>query len=249
MLPIGSITNAGAIIAGSLAGLIIGGKLPSNIRSIVFQGIGLSVVVLGMDMALKFKQPLIVIFSMVIGGIIGEALHLDEFLNSLGDRLKKRIKSKNEQFTDGFVSASLIYCVGSMAIIGALDEGLRGDPTILMTKSVLDGVVSVALASTYGIGVIFSAVAVFVYQYGISLFASEFSSILSDVLINELTAVGGPADNRHWNQFAGSEKYKDQQPPALAGGSGCAGRDFSITARPWAGRMRRSMKTPDGVSY
>ncbi|MFH1136430.1 MAG: DUF554 domain-containing protein [Pseudomonadota bacterium] len=191
MLPVGSMINAGAIIAGGLAGLIIGGKLPSNIRTIVFQGIGLAVLVIGLDMALKFERPLITIFSLIIGGIIGESIHLDDFLNSLGDRLKKRLKSKNELFTDGFVSASLLFCVGSMAIVGALDEGLRGDPTILMTKSVLDGFVSVALASTYGVGVLFSAAAVFAYQYGISLFASNFSEILSETLVNELTALGG----------------------------------------------------------
>ena len=118
-------------------------------------------------------------------------LKLEDLFNRLGEILKSRVKSRNALFTDGFVTASLIFCVGSMAIVGSFDEGLRNDPSILLSKSILDGFASIALASTYGIGVIFSAIPVFIYQYGLTLFASLFRDVFSPVLINELTAVGG----------------------------------------------------------
>jgi uncharacterized membrane protein YqgA involved in biofilm formation len=191
MLPIGTITNALAIIVGSLVGLALGKRFPDNIRRIVFQGLGLAVLLIGMQMALKVQNPLILVFSILIGGIIGELIHLDDFFNSLGDRLKARIKSKNDLFTDGVVTASLIFCVGSMAVVGAFDEGLRGDPSVLLTKAILDGFTSIALASSYGLGVLFSFVPVFLYQYGLTLFAGVFKDVFSEVLISELTAVGG----------------------------------------------------------
>jgi uncharacterized membrane protein YqgA involved in biofilm formation len=190
-MPIGSIVNALAILAGGGLGLVLGRRYPERIRAIVFQALSLGVVVIGLSMALGFERPLILVFSLIIGGIIGEWLDLDERFNRFGDWLKSRIKSENELFTQGLVTASLIYCVGSMAIIGAFDEGLRGDPTILLTKSVLDGFTSIALASTHGLGVLLSAVPVFVYQVGLTIFAGWFKEYFSPVLINELTAVGG----------------------------------------------------------
>lgn len=191
MLPVGTIANVAAIIVGSLLGMALGKRFPDHIRVIVFQGLGLAVMVIGMQMALKVQNPLIIIFSILIGGITGELLKLDDRFNNIGDWLKDRIKSKNELFTDGFVTAALIYCIGSMAIIGAFDEGLRGDPSVLFTKSILDGFTSIALASTYGLGVLFSFLPVFLYQYGLTLFAVQFKSIFSPVIINELTALGG----------------------------------------------------------
>lgn len=190
-MPIGSIVNALAILAGGGLGLVLGRRYPERIRAIVFQALSLGVVVIGLSMALGFERPLILVFSLIIGGIIGEWLDLDERFNRFGDWLKSRIKSENELFTQGLVTASLIYCVGSMAIIGAFDEGLRGDPTILLTKSVLDGFTSIALASTHGLGVLLAAVPVFVYQVGLTIFAGWFKEYFSPVLINELTAVGG----------------------------------------------------------
>lgn len=191
MLPVGSITNAAAIIAGGLFGLALGRRFPDNIKNIVFQGIGLAVLIIGIQMALKVEKPLILVFSVLIGGICGELLKLDDRFNSIGDILKKKLKSSNELFTEGFVTASLIFCVGSMAIIGAFDEGLRGDPSILLTKAILDGFTAIALASTFGFGVTLSAAPVFIYQYSLTLFAMQFKNLFSAVLINELTAVGG----------------------------------------------------------
>ena len=191
MLPVGTIVNTVAIMAGSAVGLLLGKRLPEKIRVIVFQGLGLAVLLIGMQMALKCQAPLILIFSILLGGILGELIRLDDFFNSLGDRLGRKIKSKNEQFTAGLVTASLVFCVGSMAIVGSFDEGLRGDSSILLSKAILDGFTSVALASTYGLGVMFSAVPVFLYQFGLTIFAAQFKGVFSAVLINELTAVGG----------------------------------------------------------
>ncbi|MFW5489118.1 MAG: DUF554 domain-containing protein [Desulfovibrio sp.] len=191
VLPVGSLVNVCAIIAGSVVGLFLGARFPERIRNIVFQALGLCTFALGMKMALVFQRPLIVIFSIVLGGIIGAFFHLEEFLATLGDRLKARIKNKNAMFTEGLITATLLFCIGSMAILGAFDEGLRGDPTILLTKSLLDGFASIVLAATYGIGVLFSIIPVFIYQYGLTLFASMFQDVFSPALINELTAVGG----------------------------------------------------------
>ncbi|EPR37363.1 protein of unknown function DUF554 [Desulfovibrio sp. X2] len=191
LVPIGSLVNAGAILAGGSVGLALGARLPARVRAIVFQGLGLCTLALGAKMALVFKAPLVVFFSILLGGVIGAAMNLEDFLASLGDRLKALIKSKNEKFTAGLISAFLLYCVGSMTILGAFDEGLRGDPTIYYTKSLLDGFASIALASTYGVGVLFAAVPVFLYQYGLTLFAAQFQDLLSPAIMNELTAVGG----------------------------------------------------------
>ena len=191
MIAVGSLANAVAIGIGSLTGLLIGRKLPENVRRIVFQGLGLVVLVLGVQMALKFRHPLIAVFSLLIGGVAGELLRIEDRLASLGDIVKRRVNSRDERFTEGLVNASLMYCVGSMAIIGAFDEGLRGDSTVLLTKAVLDGFISVALASTYGLGVMFSAIPVFLYQYGLTLFAVRFQAVFSPAIVDELTGVGG----------------------------------------------------------
>jgi len=191
LLPLGSLVNAGAILAGGAIGLALGARLPAGVRGIVFQGLGLCTLALGLKMAVTFTAPLIVFFSILLGGVLGAAVKLEEKLCGLGDRLKRVVKSTNEQFTDGLISAFLLFCVGSMTILGAFDEGLRGDPTIYYTKALLDGFASIALASTYGLGVLFSALPVFAYQYGLTLFAAQFQDLLSPAVMNELTAVGG----------------------------------------------------------
>ncbi|MFP5238728.1 MAG: DUF554 domain-containing protein [Acidobacteriota bacterium] len=190
-MPVGTIANALAIIAGSLLGLMMHGRFPERVKRIVFQGLGLSVLIIGLQMALKMDRPLVVVFSLVLGGIAGELLRLEERLESLGGVLKRVTRSTNAMFTDGFISATLIYCVGSMAILGSLDEGLRGDPTILLTKATLDGFASIPLASTYGVGVMFSAVPVFLYQGLIALGAGSLRGVVTPDLLNQITATGG----------------------------------------------------------
>lgn len=191
MLPIGSIVNALAIIAGSMLGMALHNHFPERIKNIVFQGLGLCTLVIGMDMALKAQNLLILIFSILLGGLIGEALQLETAVERLGNWFKKKIGSKNIRFTDGLITASLIYCIGAMAIVGSLDEGIRGDRTILLSKSILDGFASVALAASFGSGVLFSFIPVLLYQGGITLFAGIFQDQFSPLLISQLTATGG----------------------------------------------------------
>lgn len=190
-MPIGTIVNTIAVILGSFLGLFLHKNLPKKMKAIVFQGIGLSVLVIGMQMALKVENPLVLIFSILIGGIIGETINLDLRFENLSDFLKNKIKSKNEKFTEGLITAFLIFCVGSMTIIGAINEGLKNDRTLLLTKSILDGFTSIALASTYGAGVLFSAIPLFIFQSALTLFSAQFQSFFSTMMINQLTATGG----------------------------------------------------------
>lgn len=191
VLPTGSLVNAAAIIVGSLAGMALHGRFPERFRLIVFQGLGLCVLLIGLQMALTVKNPLILIFSILLGGLAGEALRLDAAFERLGEGAKNMIRSKNPAFTEGLVTASLIFCIGAMAIVGSFDEGIRGDATVLYTKSILDGFASVALAATFGSGVLFSFVPVLLYQGGLTIFAGMFQQHFTPLLISQLTATGG----------------------------------------------------------
>ncbi|WP_028574257.1 DUF554 domain-containing protein [Desulfonatronovibrio hydrogenovorans] len=190
-MPIATLINALAIILGTLVGVLLRRNFPDRIRSIVYQGIGLSVLVIGLDMALKFDNIIFVVFAMLLGGITGELLQLEKRMSDLGNWFKARIRSKDAGFTDGFVTASLIFCIGSMAILGAIDEGIRGDRTILLTKSILDGFISIPLASTYGIGVMLSALPIIIYQGSITIAASQSQAFFTPVIITQITSVGG----------------------------------------------------------
>jgi len=191
MLPIGSIVNALAIIGGSVLGCWLQSRIPERIRAIVFQGLGLCVLLIGIQMALKVDNIFIVIFAVLLGGITGELLRLDTLLERLGNKVKKLIGSKNPQFTDGLVTTSLIFCIGAMAIIGSLEEGINGDPTILYTKSILDGFASIAFAASYGSGVLFSFIPVLLYQGFMTIGASFFQQYFSELMIAQLTGCGG----------------------------------------------------------
>ncbi|WP_319581538.1 DUF554 domain-containing protein [uncultured Pseudodesulfovibrio sp.] len=191
MLPIGSIVNACAIIGGSLIGCFLQSRFPDRIRTIVFQGLGLCVLLIGIQMALKVENILIVIFAVLLGGITGEWLRLDTLLDRMGNRFKKLVRSKNATFTDGLVTTSLLFCIGAMAIVGSLEEGIHGDATIIYTKSILDGFAAIAFAATYGTGVIFSFIPVFLYQGSITIGASFFQQYFSDLMIAQITGCGG----------------------------------------------------------
>jgi uncharacterized membrane protein YqgA involved in biofilm formation len=194
----GTIVNSAAILGGALLGTLVKKgfsrkvRLTDKFNNILMQGIGLSVVIIGISNALKTQNMLLVIISLVIGGIIGQAVGVEKKLNSLGDYAQKKLgNGQNSIISEGFVTASLIYCVGAMAIVGSLDAGLKNDYTILYAKSMLDGITSIVLASTLGIGVAFSAIAVFVYQGAITLASGVLSPFLSDAVVSEMTAVGG----------------------------------------------------------
>lgn len=189
----GTIVNVIAIFLGCSVGLILKSKFPEKIEKIIMQTLGLASLLIGMQMAIKTNNILLVIFSLVIGGVIGEIIDIEAGLERFGERIKRKFKSNNtsERFVEGFVTASLLYCVGSMAIMGALKEGLSGNPDILYAKSLLDGVTSIAFTAAMGIGVLFSAIPVFLYQGGITLLARTIKDFLSQEIINEMTAVGG----------------------------------------------------------
>ncbi|MGM0415161.1 MAG: DUF554 domain-containing protein [Bacillota bacterium] len=191
---IGTFVNVLAIIAGSFLGVLFRGNFTDNIQKIVMQGISLAVLLIGIEMALSIEgsnELLIVIFSLVIGGIFGELLKIETHLEGFGEKIKGKFKGQNDLFVEGFVQASLIYCVGAMAIMGAIQEGIQGDPSLLFTKSLLDGTTAIAFASTAGIGVMFSAIPVLIYQGTITLFASRVELILTPEVITQLTVTGG----------------------------------------------------------
>lgn len=189
----GTIVNVVAIFLGCSVGLILKSKFPEKIEKIIMQALGLASLLIGMQMAIKADNILLVIFSLVIGGVIGEIIDIEAGLERFGERIKRKFKSDNtsERFVEGFLTTSLLYCVGSMAIMGAIKEGLSGNPDILYAKSLLDGVTSIAFTAAMGIGVLFSAIPVFLYQGGITLLARTIKDFLSPEIINEMTAVGG----------------------------------------------------------
>lgn len=191
MIPVGAFVNAVGIALGSLVGVAFGSRLPERIRTIVFQGLGLCTLVLGLKMALPTQQPLIVIFSIVIGSAAGEALKLESRLMRVGDILKARLRSSNPLFTDGMVNASVLFCIGAMAIVGSFDEGIRGDRAVVFSKTLIDSFAALALASAYGIGVLFSALPVLIYQGSLTVLAGTFQQWLDPATMTELTAVGG----------------------------------------------------------
>lgn len=190
---LGTLVNVVSIIIGGLIGFLFGKAFPEKMRYTVIHGIGLAVLLIGASMALLTKNPLIIIGSLVLGGVIGEIIDIELRLQNLGKWLEKNITSgeDNGKFTKGFVTTTLIYCVGAMAIMGALESGLQGNNSILYAKAMLDGVSSVVFAASLGIGVIFSALPVLLYQGAISLFAGLLQGVLSTSVINEMSATGG----------------------------------------------------------
>ena len=188
---LGTLINVAAVIIGSIAGLFVHSKLPKKITDSAFHGVGLFTIVLGVMMAIKTSNLLVMIFSVVIGVIIGEVVDIDKRVNDFGDWLKKRFKTRDDRFSEGFITAFLLFCMGSMTILGAFEDGIYGTPNLLVAKSVLDGFSSIVLAATMGIGVLFSFIPLLLFQGGLTLFASYMQSVFTDVMINELTAVGG----------------------------------------------------------
>ncbi len=188
---LGTLINAAAVLAGGLAGLLIHSRLPKNISERVFQGIGLFTLFLGIYMATKTANFLVMVFSVVIGTILGEMIDIDKRTSHFSGWIKTKIKSKNDHFSDGFTTAFLLFCMGSMTILGAFEEGLGGEPNLLLAKSVLDGFSAIALTASMGIGVIFSVIPLLIYQGGLTLLAASLQNLLTDPIVNELTAVGG----------------------------------------------------------
>jgi uncharacterized membrane protein YqgA involved in biofilm formation len=173
-------------------GLLIRSKVPENYKLILLQAIGLLTLVIGLQMAFKTQEILIMMSTLLIGAITGQFLDINNKIEIIADKIKKKFASQNDQyFNEGFITASIIFCVGPMTILGALNDGLKGDYELLAIKSILDGFTSIALSATFGIGVIFSVFTILIVQGGISLFATYADSFLSEIMITEMTAVGG----------------------------------------------------------
>ena len=190
MILTGTIVNVAAICAGALVGRYAGRIAPSRMRQTVMAGLGLTVLLIGLQLALKSRQPMIVIGSLLLGGVIGEIVQIEARLERFGQWMQGRFAGAGNS-AEGFVAASLLYCVGAMAIMGSLQDGLGGKPAILYAKAALDGIASIALASTLGIGVLFSALPVALYQGGITLAAVSARAMLTEPVVLEMNAVGG----------------------------------------------------------
>ncbi len=188
---IGTIVNIIAVIAGGSLGLLLNRKLPGRFITIFFQVIGLFTLFLGFSMALETTHVMHMIIALITGSLIGELLRIDQLFDRLGTYLKNRFKLKNAKFTEGLLTAFLLYCMGSLTILGAIEEGMGGSPKLLYIKSLMDGISSIALASGLGVGVLFSVIPLLIYQGGITLLASGLGEFIPQMYVAELSAVGG----------------------------------------------------------
>jgi uncharacterized membrane protein YqgA involved in biofilm formation len=193
----GTLLNTVTVLIGGGLGLAFGARLPDRLRETVLAALGLFVAGLGLQMFLETQSPLIDVASLLVGGLLGEALRIDDRLNALGGWLETRWSGDTSGMADrlnfvrGFVTASLLFCVGPLSIVGAIQDGLLGDYHLLAVKALLDGFASLAFASTLGVGVLFAAAVVLVYQGTIALLAAQAQAALSPAMMTELTAVGG----------------------------------------------------------
>jgi uncharacterized protein len=191
---LGTIVNAIAIICGSLLGLLFRKGIAERYKDIIMSGVGLAVILIGIKSALSSDKLMVVIFSVIIGAVIGEFLRIEQRLEALGTYLEQKVSARSSDtgsFARGFVTASLVFCVGSMAIVGSLESGLTGNHQTLFAKSILDGVTSIIFASAMGLGVLFSSVVVIVYQGAITMTAFFMKNLLVDATISQMTSVGG----------------------------------------------------------
>lgn len=189
----GTLVNFGAIIIGGSIGLLFRKGLPQKYMNAVLYVIGLVVIALGVSYVIASKQILVVIISAIIGTLVGTALHLDERLRTLGDFMQAHIRIGGDRFSEAFTTSTLLFCIGAMAITGAIQGGLQNDHSILYLKAVMDGVVAVFFASTLGVGVLFSAIPVLLYQGAIALGAAQLAPVLDMAVIPEMSAAGGIA--------------------------------------------------------
>ncbi len=187
----GVLVNALAIVLASCIGVFLKKKIAEQYKQPIVFALGLCTLIVGLNNALKSKDFLVIALSMTIGTLIGEFLNLERQLERIGSVLEKRLSKSSDNFVKGFVSASIIYCVGAMAILGSLESGLTGNYEILYTKAVLDGIFSLIYSAGIGIGVAFSSVSVIMYQGALVLTASFIKPFLTEVIISQMTAVGG----------------------------------------------------------
>ena len=193
---VGTLVNVLAVVLGGGLGTFLGRRLPEHVRETVLHGLGLVTLIVGIHLTMETENVLIVMGSVLVGGVLGEWWHIDSALERasvwLRDRLARFTPEHSQtHFTEGFVTASLVFCAGPMTILGAIQDGLTGDYSLLAIKSMLDGFASLAFASTLGIGVVFSVLTILIYQGGLSLLAGLAQSLLTDAMIGEMSATGG----------------------------------------------------------
>lgn len=192
----GTLLNIVTVLLGGLIGLLFGARIPERFKSTVIAGMGLFTFAMGVQMFLGTDNPLVVLGALLVGALLGEWWRIEEGLRNLGARLEKRFARDDSaegsaRFVRGFLTASLLFCVGPMTILGSIQDGLTGNYELLAVKSVLDGFAALAFASTLGIGVLFSSLVILVYQGGISLLAGGLSAIVTETMMAEMTATGG----------------------------------------------------------
>lgn len=202
MLVQGSVANAAVIIGGALLGMLIKGKLSERFKTIIMQALGLSVIIIGLsgtlsaifrvasDGKLENKDIMVMIICLVVGSIIGEAINIEQKLNRFAEFIQKKLPGSGGNFSVGFVTATLLFCVGAMAIVGSLEEGLTGNADTLYAKSILDCISSIIFSATLGIGVLFSAIPVLLYQGSITLLAGSLKPLLTPEVISQMSLVG-----------------------------------------------------------
>ena len=188
---LGTLVNVVLVLIGGFVGLFLKKGISKRFSDLIMHAIALVTMVIGITFATASENMLIVIISLVVGALIGEGINIDKKLNQLGDLIKSKVKSESGNVGEGFVTATLLFCVGSMAIMGALDSGLRGDHTVLYTKAIMDGISALIFASSMGIGVILSAMPILLYQGSITLLSSFIQPYLTQSMMTEMNGVGG----------------------------------------------------------
>ncbi len=191
----GTILNIVTVVIGGLLGTVLGSRLSDQLRKTVVSGLGLFTLAYGIRLFIKTQNPLVIVGSLLIGALLGEWWRIEAGLQSLGGWLEKKFikngKGGEDRFVKGFFTASLVFCIGPMTILGSIQDGLTGDYNTLAIKAILDGFAALAFASSLGVGVVFSALVILVYQGGISLLASQVNAIITPVMMDEMSAVGG----------------------------------------------------------
>ena len=200
----GTLINVAAILIGGTIGLFFGARIPEKFKNTVIAGMGLFTTALGLQMFLKSENSLIVLGALIIGALLGEWIGIEDGLQAFGQMLEKRFSrdtetfdetqdkpGSNSKFVRGFMVASLLFCIGPIAILGSIQDGLTGDYKLLAVKSTLDGFASIAFASTLGVGVLFASIPILIYQGGVSLLAGQLNAIITDPMMAEMTATGG----------------------------------------------------------
>ena len=191
MIPLGTLFNVATVLLGSTIGLLFKNMISPELNKKVFFVMGLFTLVLGLSMSVKSTDFILMFLSLVFGTMYGEYCELDKSITNFTEKIKNKIKVKDEKFTDGIVTAFLLFCIGSMTIVGAIDEGLGKPPDILYTKAVMDGISSIILASAFGVGVLFSIFPMLIFQGGITILVFYYKDFLPIELIEHISAVGG----------------------------------------------------------